>query len=73
MISEFIVPPRVPNYPKVNQVLGDGWLKCKVEDAMAPTKGKVILHPSRMSPTFGWEGTSTGLFHVRAGLYVRIS
>jgi len=56
MISEFIVPPRVPNHPKVNQVLGGGWLKRKVEDAIAATKGKAILHPSRMSPTFGWGG-----------------
>lgn len=54
MISEFIVPPLVSNHPKVNQVLGGGWLKRKVEDAIGATKGKAILHPSRMSPTFGW-------------------
>jgi len=54
MISEFIVPPIVHKYPKVNQVLGVRWLKRKVEDATAATKGKAILHPSRMSPTFGW-------------------
>lgn len=54
MISEFIVPPLVPKHHKVNQVLGSGWLKHKVEDAIAATKGKAILHPSRMSPTFGW-------------------
>lgn len=54
MISEFIVPPRAPSHPKINQVLGRDWLKRKVEDAIAATKGKAVLHPSRMSPTFGW-------------------
>lgn len=54
MTSEFIVPPHVPSHPKVDKVLGGEWLKHKVEDAIAATKGKASLHPSRMSPTFGW-------------------
>jgi len=53
-MNQFIVPPVVSNHSRVNELLGLDWLKRQVDAALEATKGKQTLHPSTMSPTFGW-------------------
>lgn len=53
-MDEFIIPPPVSNHTRTNRVLGEGWLENEVNKAEEAIKGKVILHPSRMSPTYAW-------------------
>lgn len=53
-MNEFIVPPVISDHSKINNVLGRDWLKRQVDAALVATKRKQKLHPSTMSPKFGW-------------------
>lgn len=53
-MNAFIVPPGPTDHSKVNGVLGQDWLSRQVDAALTATRRKQTLHPSTMSPTFGW-------------------
>lgn len=53
-MNQFIVPPVVSNHSRVNKLLEPDWLKRQVNAALEATKRKQTLHPSTMTPAFGW-------------------
>lgn len=53
-MNEFIIPPNVSTHRGIDGILGQGWLKHQVDLAREAIKRKQGLHPSTMSPAFGW-------------------
>lgn len=53
-MNAFIVPQPIMEHDRVNEILGADWLTQQVEAARNAIKKKVVLHPARMSPAFGW-------------------
>ncbi len=53
-MDAFVVPQTILKHDRVNEILGADWLTQQVEAIRKATKQKAVLHPSRMSPAFGW-------------------
>lgn len=53
-MNEFVIQPSVSAHEKINEILGQRWLKHQVGLARKAIKRKQNLHPSSMSPAFGW-------------------
>lgn len=53
-MDNFIVSPVITTHERAHEALGENWLEQQVEAIRIATRGKVSLHPARMSPAFGW-------------------
>ncbi len=50
----FLIPPIPPSHDKTHEILGHNWLGNQVDAVIEAQKKKQTLHPSTMSPTYGW-------------------
>lgn len=53
-MNGFSIPPVVQDHNKTNEILGHNWLSHQVDASLKAADKKQPLHPSTMSPAFGW-------------------
>jgi len=53
-MNGFLIPTIPPNHDKTDVILGHNWLSDQVDAALKATDKKQPLHPSTMSPVYGW-------------------
>lgn len=53
-MNGFLIPTIPPNHNKTDEVIGHNWLSNQVDAALEATDKKQPLHPSTMSPAYGW-------------------
>lgn len=53
-MNGYLIPVIPPNHDKINEIIGPNWLNEQVESALEGTHKKQPLHPSTMTPAYGW-------------------
>jgi len=53
-MNGFLIPPISPDHDKTDEILGHNWLSEQVDAALEARKKKQSLHPSTMTPSYGW-------------------
>lgn len=53
-MNGFLIPTIPPNHNQTDEVIGHNWLSDQVDVALEATAKKQPLHPSTMSPAYGW-------------------
>ncbi|HEX76073.1 MAG TPA: hypothetical protein G4O12_05765 [Dehalococcoidia bacterium] len=53
-MDDFVIPYIPPNHSRLNRTLGKDWLESQVVAAQEASLRRQPLHPTTMSPAFGW-------------------
>lgn len=53
-MNGFLIPTAPQDHNKTDEILGHNWLSNQVDAALEATDKKQTLHPSTMTPAYGW-------------------
>lgn len=53
-MNHFVVSPVIKSHKRLYGIIGEDWIPTQVESVRSALKQKASLHPSRMTPAFGW-------------------
>ena len=54
-MNGYLIPVIPPSHDKTDGILGHNWLNEQLDSALEATDKKQKLHPSTMTPEYGWD------------------